>query len=121
MSACFDLVLIGALLQQLWIILPCSSSGSSACFAILCWFWQRFNPVYPPVSSMSLKPKRCVAFLNFSLKPFGFFNFVVNLIYGVWFLIFQGLFWNTKLSTFSYKAIFFPLLILESGSYLIPP
>lgn len=76
MSACFDLVLIGALLQQLWIILPCSSSGSSACFAFLCWFWQRFNPVYPPVSSMSLKPKRACSgiqsFQPFHIKRFSF-------------------------------------------------
>lgn len=134
MSACFDLVLIGALLQQLWILSssnsPCCSSGSKACsaicFMLLCWFRQRFNLVYPPVS-MSLKPIR---YVDFWLKPWWVFHFCdKGFIFFNKFgfdcescvLILQGLFWNTKLSAFSYEAIFFPLLILESGSYLIPP
>lgn len=74
MSACFDLVVIGALLQ-LWIF---SFSSISVLLAIscllLCCVRQRLNPVFPSVS-MPLRPKRFVRFC-YSVHRWDFFFFL---------------------------------------------
>lgn len=75
MSASFALAVIGALLK-LWILTSSSFSAYLAiCFMLLCWFWQRLNPVISSVS-MSLRPKRTCSGLQyfgaFHIKRFSF-------------------------------------------------
>lgn len=81
MSASFALAVIGALLK-LWILTSSSFSAYLAiCFMLLCWFWQRLNPVISSVS-MSLRPKRYVDFCQLlekpRLNPFWVFHFLVH-------------------------------------------
>ena len=127
MSAEFDLVSIGALLQ-LWIFTI--ATFESVCCFTLCCLRQRLNLVLSSVS-MRLRLKRFVGFSYFLSKLKSLLNpslisgfLVTNLTCVFLFILIwclQDLFWSRVFCAFSYKKIFFSFLVPERGSHLIPP
>ncbi|KAK9998171.1 hypothetical protein SO802_017774 [Lithocarpus litseifolius] len=125
MSAEFDLVSIGALLQ-LWIFTI--ATFESVCCFTLCCLRQRLNLVLSSVS-MRLRLKRFVVFSYFLSKLKSLLNpglisgfLVTNLTCVFLFILIrclQDLFWSRVFCAFSYKKIFFSFLVPERGSHLI--